>query len=228
MAKTDAATEAKKRKTELKSQFGEFIPDGSDPEQLYKQWVSALFGKDEQPDDEILFRALTMAKLAGIDIRGGLLYIKDGNVIINIDGLVAIADKTGQYGGTSKVEYQYDENQKAKSVIVGIYKIIGDHVLTPEQIVMMDEYDTGDGLWADAKDGGKKLSMLKKVGLAHVIRASFTTCAGLYIPEEVSGVSKKKVAKTQSEMETNIEKALAKNRKKGQSNIETIKPKKAS
>jgi hypothetical protein len=227
MAKTDAATEAKKRKTELKSKFGEFIPDGSDPEQLYKQWVSALFGKDEEADDDLLFRALTMAKLAGIDIRGGLLYIKDGNVIINIDGLVAIADKTGQYGGTSKVEYQYDENQKAKSVIVGIYKIIGEHVLTPEQIVMMDEYDTGDGLWADAKDGGKKLSMLKKVGLAHVIRASFTTCAGLYIPEEVSGVAKKKVAKTQSEMETNIEKALAKNRKKGQSNIETIKPKKA-
>ena len=182
MAKTDAATEAKKRKNELKSQFGEFIPEGSDPEQLYKQWVSALFSKDEEPDDEILFRALTMAKLAGIDIRGGLLYIKDGNVIINIDGLVAIADKTGQYGGTSKVEYQYDENQKAKSVIVGIYKIIGEHVLTPEQIVMMDEYDTGDGLWADAKDGGKKLSMLKKVGLAHVIRASCTTCAGLYIP----------------------------------------------
>lgn len=227
MAKTDAATEAKKRKTELKSKFGEFIPDGSDPEQLYKQWVSALFGKDEEADDDMLFRALTMAKLAGIDIRGGLLYIKDGNVIINIDGLVAIADKTGQYGGTSKVEYQYDENQKAKSVIVGIYKIIGEHVLTPEQIVMMDEYDTGDGLWADAKDGGKKLSMLKKVGLAHVIRASFTTCAGLYIPEEVSGVAKKKVAKTQSEMETNITKALAKNRKKGQSNIEPTKAKKA-
>jgi hypothetical protein len=227
MAKTDAATEAKKRKTELKSQFGEFIPEGNDPEQLYKQWVSALFGKEETPDDDMLFRALTMAKLAGIDIRGGLLYIKDGNVIINIDGLVAIADKTGQYGGTSKVEYQYDENQKAKSVIVGIYKIIGEHVLTPEQIVMMDEYDTGDGLWADAKDGGKKLSMLKKVGLAHVIRASFTTCAGLYIPEEVSGVAKKKVAKTQSEMETNITKALAKNRKKGQSNIEPTKAKKA-
>jgi hypothetical protein len=227
MANTDAATEAKKRKTELKSKFGEFIPDGSDPEQLYKQWVSALFGKDEEADDDMLFRALTMAKLAGIDIRGGLLYIKDGNVIINIDGLVAIADKTGQYGGTSKVEYQYDENQKAKSVIVGIYKIIGEHVLTPEQIVMMDEYDTGDGLWADAKDGGKKLSMLKKVGLAHVIRASFTTCAGLYIPEEVSGVAKKKVAKTQSEMETNITKALAKNRKKGQSNIEPTKAKKA-
>ena len=84
MAKTDAATEAKKRKTELKSKFGEFIPDGSDPEQLYKQWVSALFGKDEEADDDLLFRALTMAKLAGIDIRGGLLYIKDGNVIINI------------------------------------------------------------------------------------------------------------------------------------------------
>lgn len=228
MAKTDAATEAKKRKTEIKSKFGEFIPDGVDPEFIYNQWTSALFAKDETPDDDILFRALTMAQLANIDVRGGLLYISDGNVIINIDGLVAIADKTGQYGGTNKVEYHMDKtNNKVESVTVGIYKVIGEHVLTPEQIVFMDEYDTGTGLWAEAKDGGKKRTMLKKVGLAHAIRASFTTCAGLYIPEEVDGVAKKKVAKTQSEMETNITKALAKNRKKGQSNIEPTKAKKA-
>lgn len=225
MAQTDAATKAKARKKELNDKFGEFIPDGTEPESIYKQWVSALFDKDETPDDDILFRALTMAKLAGIDIRGGLLYIKDGNVIINVDGLVAIADKTGQYGGTNKVEYGTDANGK-DFVTVGIYKIIGEHVLTPEQIVFMEEYDTGDGLWADAKDGGKKRSMLKKVGLAHAIRASFTTCAGLYIPEEVAGNKKKAVKKTQSDMEKNITKALAKNRKNGTSDIEKIKPKK--
>lgn len=219
MAQTDAATEAKKRKKELTDKFGEFIPDGTDPENIYKQWVSALFNKDEEPDDDILFRALTMAKLAGIDIRGGLLYINDGNVIINIDGLVAIADKTKQYGGTNKVEYGKDEAGK-EFVVVGIYKIIGEHVLTPEQIVYMEEYDTGDGLWADAKDGGKKKSMLKKVGLAHVIRASFTTCAGLYIPEEIDRKSKKKADKTPSEMESQINKAVKKNRKAGTSAIE--------
>jgi hypothetical protein len=114
-----------------------------------------------------------------------LLYIKDGKVIINIDGLVAIADQTGQYGGTCKVDYHFDDNKKVEYVTVGIYKIIGEHVLTPEQVVYMDEYDTGEGLWLDAKDGGKKRTMLKKVGLAHAIRASFTVCAGLYIPEEV-------------------------------------------
>lgn len=239
MAKTDAATEAKKRKSEIKATFGEFIPDGTDPEQLYKQWVSALFPpKDENtivgeptrenPDDELLYQALTMAKLANIDIRSGLLYIKDGKVIINIDGLVAIADQTGQYGGTSKVEYQYDDKQQVESVRVGIYKIIGEHVLTPEQIVFMEEYNTGDGLWADVKDGGKQKTMLKKVGLAHAIRASFTVCAGLYIPEEIGRGRKTKAdaEAKKSEMESNIEKALAKNRKNGKSSIEDIKPKK--
>ena len=108
---------------------------------------------------------------------------------------------------------------------VGIYKVIGEHVLTPEQIVFMEEYDTGTGLWAEASDGGKKLSMLKKVGLAHVIRASFTTCAGLYIPEEVDGQRKKTVKKTQSEMESNINAALKKQRKNGESNIKSIKAK---
>lgn len=238
MAKTDAATAAKAAKKELTDKFGEFIPDGTEPATLYKQWVSALFpAKDEntlagdptreEPDDELLFQALTMAKLANIDVRSGLLYIKDGKVIINIDGLVAIADQTGQYGGTSKVEYNYDENKKVESVTVGIYKVIGEHVLTPEQIVFLEEYDTGEGLWADVKDGGKKKTMLKKVGLAHAIRASFTVCAGLYIPEEV-GRGRKTKADAESkktEMESNIEKALKKNRKAGKSAIEKTKPK---
>jgi hypothetical protein len=240
MADTTAATEAKKLKKELTDQFGEFIPDGTDPATLYKQWVSALFPvKDEntlagdptreEPDNELLFQALTMAKLANIDVRSGLLYIKDGKVIINIDGLVAIADQTGQYGGTSKVDYHFDENKKVESVTVGIYKVIGEHVLTPEQVVYMDEYDTGEGLWLDAKEGGKKRSMLKKVGLAHAIRASFTVCAGLYIPEEVGHGRKPKAdaEKKKTEMQTNIEKALAKNRKKGKSSIEDTKVKKA-
>lgn len=240
MAQTDAATKAKAEKKALTDQFGEFIPDGTDPVILYKQWVSALFpAKDEntlagdptreEPDNDLLFQALTMAKLSNIDIRSGLLYIKDGKVIINIDGLVAIADQTGQYGGTSKVDYHFDENKKVESVTVGIYKVIGEHVLTPEQVVYMDEYDTGEGLWLDAKDGGKKRSMLKKVGLAHAIRASFTVCAGLYIPEEIGHGRKIKddSEKKKSVMHTNIEKALAKNKKNGKSSIETTKPKKA-
>jgi hypothetical protein len=236
MAKTDAATEARKLKTDLKNRFGEFIPDGTDPETIYKQWVSALFPpKDEStiegdptrenPDDELLFQALTIAKLANIDIRSGLVYIKDGKVIVGIDGLVAIADQTGQYGGTQNVEYEFDENKKPVACTVTIYKIIGEHVLTPKQVVYMEEYDTGEGLWAEVKDGGKKKTMLKKVGLAHAIRASFTVCAGLYIPEEV-GRGRKTKDEAKSEMQDNIEKALEKQRKKGKSNIKDIKPKK--
>lgn len=231
---TQAATDAKKRKSELKAQFGEFIPDGQDAEKLYKQWINAIFPvKSEEtlagdptrdePDDELLFQALTMAKLANIDIRSGLLYVKEGKVIINIDGLVAIADQTGKYGGTSKVEYQYDDNKQVESVIVGIYKVIGEHVLTPEQMVFMEEYDTGEGLWQDAKDGGKKKTMLKKVGLAHAIRASFTVCAGLYIPEEVGSGTRKTKDDAKSEMQTNIEKSLAKKKKAGESNLKPMK-----
>lgn len=231
---TTAATKAKQRKAELKAQFGEFIPDGQDAEKLYKQWVNAIFPAKseetlagdptrEEPDDELLFQALTMAKLANIDLRSGLLYIKEGKVIINIDGLVAIADQTGQYGGTSKVEYQYDDSKQVESVIVGIYKIIGDHVLTPEQMVFMEEYDTGEGLWQDAKDGGKKKTMLKKVGLAHAIRASFTVCAGLYIPEEVSKGTRKTKDDAKDEMQSQIEKGLAANKKAGKTNTKKLK-----
>lgn len=223
MAQTDKATEAKKLKKELTDQFGDFIDDGVDPISIHKQWVAALFG-DEAPDNELLFRALTVAKIANIDIRAGLIYISNGKVIINIDGLVAIADQTGKYGGTSKVEYQLDDKGAVESVRVGIYKVIGEHVLTPEQIVFMSEYDTGEGLWAD--EGGKKKTMLKKVGLAHAIRASFTICAGLYIPEEMDAKGKVKAGKTKNDMEQDIEKALKKNKKNGTPAIIKAAPKK--
>lgn len=238
MAQTDKATEIKKLKKELTDQFGEFIPDGSDPISLHKQWVMALFPPktketlagtptQEEPDNDLLFRALTMAKLSNIDVRSGLLYILDGKVIINIDGLVAIADQTGQYGGTCKVEYHFDDAKKVESVTVGIYKVIGDHVLTPEQVVYMDEYDTKEGLWMEAEEGGKKRSMLKKVGLAHAIRASFTVCAGLYIPEEIGhGRLTKDDAAKKSEMEADITKALKKNKKNGTPAIIKAAPKK--
>lgn len=226
MAKTDAATEAKAAKKAINDKFGEFIPDGSDPVKKHEQWVSVLSKGGEKIDDETLLRALTIAKTAGIDILSGSIYIDGEDVIIGIDGLVDIADKTGKYGGTSKVEYEFGENKEVISCTVGIYKLLGDNVVEPEQVVYMDEYDTKTGMWAEAAEGGKKRTMIKKVALAHVIRASFSTSAGFYIPEEMDGKKAKSVKKTQSEMESNIEKALAANRKKGKTEVKKITPKK--
>lgn len=228
MADTKAATEARKVKAELTKKFGAYVEAGEDIETAYKQWSKSLFGADE-PDDEILMFALSQAKIAGIDLRvAGQMYVQDGNVITNIEGLVTIAEKTGQYGGTTRPEYE-EAGEKIISCTVGVFKIIGEHVLTSEQTVYFDEYDTGEGMWKPASEGGKPRTMIKKVALAHAIRASFSTCNGMYVPEEVA--KKKKDdgetprAKTRAKMETNIEKALKAHKKKGTSPVKTTKTK---
>lgn len=232
MADTKAATEARKVKAELTKKFGAYVESGADIEVSYKQWCKSLFGEDE-PDDELLMFALSQAKIAGIDLRvAGQMYVQDGNVITNIEGLVTIAEKTGQYGGTTRPEYEEGKTE-ADGIIsctIGVYKIIGDHVLTSEQTVYFEEYDTGEGMWRPASEGGKPRTMIKKVALAHAIRASFSTCNGMYVPEEVekkkaAGGSEAAKKKTRAKMETNIENALKAHKKKGTSPVKTTKAK---
>lgn len=221
MADTEAATKARKLRAELTKNFGSYLEKGADIEESYKQWCKSLFGNDE-PDTEILLFALSQAKIAGIDLRvPGQMYVQDNNVIISIEGLVTIAEKTGQYGGTTRPEYEESEG-KIISCTIGIYKIVGEHVLTSEQTVYFDEYDTGEGMWKPAPDG-KPRTMIKKVALAHAIRASFSVCNGLYVPEEVE--KKTSTAKARDKMEDNITKALANHKKKGTSPVKTTKTK---
>lgn len=222
MADTTAATKARKLRAELTKDFGSYLEKGADIEESYKQWCKSLFGNDE-PNTETLLFALSQAKIAGIDLRvPGQMYIQDGNVIISIEGLVTIAEKTGQYGGTTRPEYE-EADGKIISCTIGIYKIIGEHVLTSEQTVYFEEYDTGEGMWKPAEEGGKPRTMIKKVALAHAIRASFSVCNGLYVPEEVE--KKTKTEKTRAKMEDNITKALAAHKKKGTSPVKTTKAK---
>lgn len=218
---TTAATEARKRKAEVNKKYGEYIPKNADPEQTFNQWCRSLFGESE-PNEELLLFALGQAKIAGIDLRvPGQMWIKDNKVIITIEGLITIAEKTGQYGGTTAPEFE-EADGKIDTCTIGIYKVIGEHLITPKQTVHFNEYDTGEGMWKPADDGGKPHTMIKKVAHAHVLRASFSACANMYIAEEVE---KSKPKQSNSDMQSKIEKNLAKNRKNGKSNLKKINPK---
>ena len=198
MANTDKATEARK----LKRRFGEFMHKDENAEDFYNQIIKTLYpdvefkeGKPVGVDDGLVHFALTQAKAAGIDLRvPGQMYILEKDqkqfVVIGINGLVAIAENTGNYGGTTKPQFEINKDSKLISCTIGIHKVVQGHVIVSEQEVDFKEYSTGEGFWNEQEpkedeEGGKPKTMIKKVALAHVLRASFSVCAGLYIKEEL-------------------------------------------
>ena len=221
----------KTEEQKIQKRYGEFLPENAaDPLAIYKLWQRSIFG-DAQPDDSIMYFVVAQAKAAGIDARvPRQIYalpfkhnFKDATgkwqsetnytVIIGIEGLVTIAENTGQYGGSTKPEYEFgvDDNgnvdlNEVISCSIGVHKIVQGVPVTSFQTVYFDEYTTGKNLWRRSDtvkekkeykdniptgkvttipDGGKPKTMLKKVALAHALRATFSACAGLYVAEEM-------------------------------------------
>ncbi len=193
-------------RTIVRKRYGEFMPRGSDTLKIYRQWTNAIFGSNPV-DDAVMYFVLSTAKFAGIDPRvprqiyavpynvynkASKQYEQQYNIIIGIEGFVTIAENTKQYGGTTKPEYEFgadgDGNADLNKVIsctIGVYKIVQGVQNISYQTVYFDEYDTGKNLWKPSSEGGKPKTMIKKVALAHALRASFSACAGLYIEEEM-------------------------------------------
>lgn len=189
-------------KRAIRIKFGDYLPKGADPTRIYKQWKGSIFAADpEKVDDQVMLFVLGQAKAAGIDPTvPKQIYalpfntkVKDEhgkptgewatkfNIVIGIEGMVTIAENTGQYGGTTRPEYEFDpDNGKLISCTIGVHKVVQGILVTSEQTVYMDEYDTGKNLWAS-----KPKTMLKKVAHAHALRAAFSATKGLNIAEEL-------------------------------------------
>lgn len=199
------AAAVREQKKVIRSRYGEFIPKGADPIKMYRQWKASIFADPEKADDEVMAFVLAQANAAGIDptIPKQIYALpfntkvkdKDGrehweikhNIVIGIEGMVTIAENTGQYGGTTRPEYKFslDENGNENtddpiSCTIGVHKIVQGVLVTSEQTVYFKEYTTGKNLWTS-----KPLTMIKKVAHAHAIRAAFSAVKGLNIVEEL-------------------------------------------
>lgn len=196
------------QKRVVRTRFGEYIPKGADPVKLYRLWKASIFSADpDKVDDQVMLFVLAQAKAAGIDptvpkqiyalpfnTKVKDEYGKDTgkwatkfNIVIGIDGMVTIAENTGQYGGTTRPEYEFEKDANGNlnydrliSCSIGVHKVVQGVLVTSEQTVFFDEYDTGKNLWTS-----KPKTMLKKVALAHAIRAAFSATKGLSIAEEL-------------------------------------------
>jgi len=196
------AAKTRDKKKVIRRRYGEFIPKGGDPVAFYKQWKASIFADPDDADDETMYFVLAQANALGIDPtvpkqiyalpfntknKKTQQYEKKYNIVIGIEAMIAIADRTGQYGGTTKPEYEYaiDQDGKAQldaliSCTIGVHKIVQGVLVTSEQTVYFEEYTTGYNLWKS-----KPKTMLKKVALAHALRATFSALKAVNISEEL-------------------------------------------
>lgn len=208
---TPAQIERKKineNKRVIRNRFGDYLPKGANPISIYRQWKGSIFAADpDKVDDQVMLFVLGQAKAAGIDptvpkqiyalpfnTKVKDQYGKDTgewavkfNIVIGIEGMVTIAENTGQYGGTTRPEYEFEigsdgqpDRNRPISCTIGVHKVVQGVLVTSEQTVYFNEYTTGKNLWSS-----KPLTMLKKVAHAHALRAAFSAVKGLNIAEEV-------------------------------------------
>lgn len=161
--------------------YGEFLPAQADPVAVYQLWKKSIFGEFyEEADDSIMYFIVAQAKFAGIDVRqpkqiyaipfnknykdsdGNWQKKKEWTVITGIEGLTGIAERTGNFGGFTKPEYEFgvlagDEESfgqpdynKIVSCTVGVHKITQGVLTTSYATAYFDEYDTGKNLWKPA------------------------------------------------------------------------------
>lgn len=208
---TETARIAKQQKALITKRYKEFLPIGADPIAVYRHWVQSIFG-NARPDESVMYFVLSQAKAAGIDPRvPRQIYALPYNVlnkvtnqwevrfniIIGIEGMVTIAERTGAYGGVKSVEYEFETDESGKtdrnkvvSCAVTITKVVQGILVDSTQIVYFDEYFVAgttnkQGKYNPSMWETKGKTMIKKVALAHCFRASFSACAGLYIDEEM-------------------------------------------
>lgn len=204
---TDAqkrAVAVREQKKVIRGRFGDFLPKGADPIKMYRLWKGAIFPDPDKASDDVMLFVLAQAQAAGIDptvpkqiyalpfntkvkdSEGRESWVTKFNIVVGIEGMVTIAENTGQYGGTTRPEYEFeqtadgrDDRKRPISCTIGVHKVVKGILTTSEQTVYFDEYTTGKNLWVS-----KPLTMLKKVALAHALRASFSALKGLSIAEE--------------------------------------------
>lgn len=201
LARRKASEEIGKRteaEMSIIKRYGEFLPSNAvDPVGVYKMWKKSIFAElpdGIEADDTIMYFVVSQARAAGIDPRvPNQIYAipyknnKTGvvkwTVIVGMQGMVTIAENTGQFGGFTKPEYEFGvkvdkENpdsfgepdyDKIISCTVGAQKVVQGIVTTSYATVYFDEYTTDKNLWrstnatkevADYQDGkyvGKKM-----------------------------------------------------------------------
>lgn len=167
-----------------------YAPD-SLPETARKEYVELvkkqlIAGKGgTNPSDTELAYFLQVCRSSGLNpltrqiyaiYRGGKMTIQTG-----IDGLRAIAERTGAYAGSDAGKFEYDGTDKPVRATVTVRKVIGGQVFETSATAKWDEYAIPSSpMWRKMPE-----TMLEKCAEAKALRKAFPNIGQVYVEEEM-------------------------------------------
>jgi phage recombination protein Bet len=131
-------------------------------------------------NDAQLALFLQTCRSRGLDPFVKQVYFTPQGIIVSIDGLRAIAERTGAYA-PGATRYEYDENKSLVAAFVGVKKCVNGTWFDVEESAFYEEYRGSSPIW-------KKMPrvMLAKCAEARALRRAFSSdLSGLYAAEEM-------------------------------------------
>jgi phage recombination protein Bet len=123
---------------------------------------------------------LQTCKSRGLDPFTKQVYFTPQGIIVSIDGLRSIAERTGAYA-PGPTRYEYDASGALVAAYVAIKKLVGGSWHEVEESAFIEEYRGSSPIW-------KKMPrvMLAKCAEARALRRAFSSdLSGLYAAEEM-------------------------------------------
>jgi phage recombination protein Bet len=131
-------------------------------------------------NDAQLALFLQTCRSRGLDPFVKQVYFTPQGIIVSIDGLRAIAERTGAYA-PGATRYEYDENKSLVAAFVSVKKYVNGTWFDVEESAFYEEYRGTSPIW-------KKMPrvMLAKCAEARALRRAFSSdLSGLYAAEEM-------------------------------------------
>jgi phage recombination protein Bet len=143
-------------------------------------------------NDAQLALFLQVCKSRGLDPFTKQVYYTPQGVIVSIDGLRAIADRTGAYA-PGATRFEYDDQKNLVAAHVTVKKLVAGTWHEVEASAYYEEYRGGSPIW-------KKMPrvMLEKCSESRALRKAFPAdLSGLYSPEEMDQAQREEPRHTQ-------------------------------
>ena len=181
------------------STLAKFAPKDASPQAWLKLIQEQLFsGKGKQPTiEEMIFYAQT-CQATGLNparkeiyaiYRGGKLTIQTG-----IDGMRAVAERSGKYGGSELPKFDYDagltvkvggkEKKVPNTATVTVIKVVDGLPIKTSRSAQWEDYYPGDGVIGNMYRKFPEV-MLAKCAEAQALRAAFPNLGKVYEEAEI-------------------------------------------
>lgn len=138
--------------------------------------------------DSQLALFLQTCKSRGLDPFTKQVYFTPQGIIVSIDGLRSIAERTGAYA-PGPTRYEYDADKNLMAAFVTVKKLVAGSWFDVEESAFYEEYRGSSPIW-------KKMPrvMLAKCAEARALRRAFSSdLSGLYAAEEMDQAQREEV-----------------------------------